>query len=107
MCMSTWRSTRRWCRAQRSEENDWNLSISRYVDTSEEEDRIDVVQAVRKLRELERKGAESEATMNRYLAGLGTVRSEPHSESREDGRQSGGCDAGFGAPGPRQEKRRC
>ena len=36
------------------EKNEWNLNISRYVDTSEEEERIDVAQAVRKLRELER-----------------------------------------------------
>ena len=35
------------------EQNDWNLNISRYVDTSEEEERIDVAEAVRKLRELE------------------------------------------------------
>ena len=34
------------------EQNDWNLNISRYVDTSEEEERIDVAEAVRKLRAL-------------------------------------------------------
>ena len=53
------------------EKNDWNLNISRYVDTSEEEERIDVAEAVRKLRELERERAAAEATMNRYLAELG------------------------------------
>ena len=53
------------------EQNDWNLNISRYVDTSEEEERIDVAEAVRKLRELERERAAAEATMNRYLAELG------------------------------------
>ena len=53
------------------EQNDWNLNISRYVDTSEEEERIDVADAVRKLRELERERTEAEATMNRYLAELG------------------------------------
>ena len=53
------------------EQNDWNLNISRYVDTSEEEERIDVAEAVRKLRDLERERAEAEATMNRYLAELG------------------------------------
>ena len=53
------------------EANDWNLNISRYVDTSEEEERIDVAEAVRKLRELERQRATAEATMNRYLAELG------------------------------------
>ena len=53
------------------EQNDWNLNISRYVDTSEEEERIDVAEAMRKLRELEGERAEAEATMNRYLAELG------------------------------------
>ena len=53
------------------EGNDWNLNISRYVDTAEEEERIDVAEAVTKLRELEQERAEAEATMNRYLAELG------------------------------------
>ena len=53
------------------EQNDWNLNISRYVDTSEEEERIDVAEAVRKLRELELERAAAEATMNRHLAELG------------------------------------
>ncbi len=53
------------------EQNDWNLNISRYVDTSEQEERIDVAAAVRKLRALERERAAAEATMNRYLAELG------------------------------------
>ena len=53
------------------ERNDWNLNISRYVDTSEEEERIDVAEAVRKLRALEGERAAAEAAMNRYLAELG------------------------------------
>ena len=53
------------------ERNDWNLNISRYVDTSDEEERIDVGEAVRKLRELEGEREAAEATMNRYLAELG------------------------------------
>ena len=53
------------------EQNDWNLNISRYVDTSEEEERIDVAEAVRKLRERELERAAAVATMNRYLAELG------------------------------------
>ena len=52
-------------------ENDFNLNISRYVDTSEEEERIDVAEAVRKLRELEGKRAKAEATMGRHLVELG------------------------------------
>ena len=53
------------------EQNDWNLNISRYVDTAEDEERVNVAEAVRKLRELELKRATVEATMNQYLAGLG------------------------------------
>ena len=53
------------------EQNDWNLNISRYVDTSEEEQHIDLAAAVQKLRELERNRAVAEATMNRYLTELG------------------------------------
>ena len=53
------------------EQNDWNLNISRYVDTSEEEERIDVAEAVQKLREFEQQRAAAESTMNRYLAELG------------------------------------
>ena len=55
------------------EQNDWNLNISRYVDTSEKEERIDVREALRKLRELEHERAEAEATMKRHLAELGYV----------------------------------
>ena len=53
------------------ESNDCNLNISRYVDTAEEEERIDVADAVRQLRALERERAAAEATMNRYLTELG------------------------------------
>ena len=51
--------------------NNWDLNISRYVDTSEEEECIDVEEAVRKLRVLELDRAAAEATMNRYLEDLG------------------------------------
>ena len=53
------------------EQNDWNLNISRYVDASDEEERIDVADAVRRLRDLEQERAAAEATMNRYLTELG------------------------------------
>ena len=53
------------------EQNDWNLNISRYVNTSKEEERIDVAEAVRKLRKLEQERAAAEESMNRYLAELG------------------------------------
>ena len=52
------------------EQNDWNLNIGRYVDTSEDEERIDVAKAVRKLRELEQERTIAEAKMNRYIAEL-------------------------------------
>ena len=55
------------------ERNDWNLNISRYVDTAEEEERIDVAEALRRLRELERSRGAAETAMNRYLAELGYV----------------------------------
>ena len=53
------------------EENGWNLNISRYVDTSEEQERIDVGEAVRRLQVLERERAAAEAAINRYLSELG------------------------------------
>ena len=56
------------------EQNDWNLNISRYVDTADEEERIDVRRAIRKLRGLERERLEAAATMNRYLSELGYER---------------------------------
>jgi type I restriction enzyme M protein len=51
--------------------NDFNLNISRYVDTAEEEERIDVAAAVARLRELEQDRAVAEARMHRFLAELG------------------------------------
>ena len=48
-----------------------NLLGRAYVDTSEEEKRIDVAEAIRKLRALEGERAAAEAAMNRYLAELG------------------------------------
>ena len=53
------------------EQSDWNLNISRYVDTQEEEERIDLAGAVRALREMEHQRAAAEATMNAHLAELG------------------------------------
>ncbi|MCX4241339.1 class I SAM-dependent DNA methyltransferase [Paraliomyxa miuraensis] len=53
------------------EKNDWNLNISRYVDTSEEEERVDLQAAVARLRELEKERAEAEGRMNAFLEELG------------------------------------
>ena len=53
------------------EENDHNLNISRYVDTTLEEEPIDVAATLRELRELEARRREIEAKMNEYLRELG------------------------------------
>lgn len=51
--------------------NDFNLNISRYVETAEAAEKIDVRDAIAKLRELEKRRGEAEATMNGYLRELG------------------------------------
>lgn len=53
------------------EENDWNLNISRYVDTAPEEEVVDVALALKELRVLETRRREIEAQMNEYLKELG------------------------------------
>lgn len=52
-------------------ENDWNLNVSRYVDTSEPEERIDVAEALARLREAERARDEAARKMDAMLAELG------------------------------------
>jgi type I restriction enzyme M protein len=53
------------------EANDWSLNISRYVDRSELEERIDLTSAVRQLRALEVERSKAEASMNAFLKDLG------------------------------------
>jgi type I restriction enzyme M protein len=53
------------------EKNDWNLNISRYVETADAAEKVDVAYALSELRELEKKRAEAEAKMNGYLKELG------------------------------------
>jgi len=53
------------------EKNDFNLNISRYVDTAEAAVKVDVRAAVAKLRELEKSRAEAEEKMNGFLRELG------------------------------------
>ncbi len=54
------------------EKNDWNLNISRYVDTSEADvEAIDLTTAIRKLRLAERERGKAEDVMNGYLRELG------------------------------------
>lgn len=70
----TFEDVERYARVVELEEiqkNDGNLTISRYVDTAEEAKKIDVGEAVRKLRELEEARGEAEAVMNRFLRELG------------------------------------
>ena len=51
--------------------NDFNLNISRYVDTAEAEEKVDVRAAVAKLRDLEKARGDAEERMNRFLRELG------------------------------------
>jgi type I restriction enzyme M protein len=53
------------------EKNDFNLNISRYIETADAAEKVDVASAIAKLRELEGKRAEAEAEMSAYLKGLG------------------------------------
>ncbi len=53
------------------EKNDFNLNISRYVQTVDAAIKVDVATAIAKLRELEGKRAETQARMNGYLKELG------------------------------------
>ena len=52
-------------------ENDYNLNISSYIDTTEEEEQIDVAQAIQELKQLELERNEIEATMYSFLKELG------------------------------------
>jgi type I restriction enzyme M protein len=51
--------------------NDFNLNISRYVDTAEAEEKVDVASAVAKLREAEKARDEAKAVMDGFLRELG------------------------------------
>ena len=54
-----------------AKENDFNLNISRYVDSTEPPPQLDVKAELRKLRKLETKRDEAEAKMNKLLAEIG------------------------------------
>lgn len=69
-----YRDVERYARVVTLEEiknNDYNLNISRYVDTSLPEERIDIKDALAKLRQIERERDEAEARMNAFLKELG------------------------------------
>ncbi|MBM7614809.1 type I restriction-modification system subunit M [Alkaliphilus hydrothermalis] len=52
-------------------ENDYNLNISRYVDTTEEEEEVNIEVVLDDIRELKLKMAHSEEELNQYLQELG------------------------------------
>lgn len=52
-------------------ENEYNLNITRYVDTAPEEEKIDVAAVLKELKDLRRSREETERTMNKYLEELG------------------------------------
>jgi type I restriction enzyme M protein len=51
--------------------NDFNLNMSRYIDTADAAEKVDVANALAKLREVEMKRGAAEARMNAYLKELG------------------------------------
>lgn len=53
------------------EKNEFNLNISRYVDTTDAAEKVDVATAIAGLRALERKRSDAEATMHAFLKELG------------------------------------
>jgi type I restriction enzyme M protein len=56
---------------QIAKENDFNLNISRYVDSSEPPPQLDVKTELKKLRKLEAKRNEAEINMNKLLEEIG------------------------------------
>ena len=52
-------------------DNDYNLNISRYVDIVEEEERLDVREELKKLRQLDKERRKAEEEMNAFLKELG------------------------------------
>ncbi|MEW9672403.1 N-6 DNA methylase [Ammoniphilus sp. 3BR4] len=69
-----WEDVEKYCRTVELEEirqNDYNLNIARYVDSTDEEKQIDVAEAIAELRKLEEERQEIELVMNGYLRELG------------------------------------
>jgi len=52
-------------------DNDYNLNISRYVDTNNEEEEIDIPLVIKEINELKNKEIEIESKLNNYLEELG------------------------------------
>ncbi len=51
--------------------NDCNLNISRYVDTAEAEEEIDIAAVIAEIREVKERAAGTETNLNNYLRELG------------------------------------
>lgn len=71
---SNWGDVEKYCRVvDRNEikENDYNLNIARYIDTTEEEEEIDIHDALNDLKKLEQDRKQIEEKMYAYLKELG------------------------------------
>ncbi|MEK5645819.1 type I restriction-modification system subunit M [Paenibacillus rhizosphaerae] len=69
-----WEDQEKFCRVvdiKEIRENDFNLNIARFIDSAEEEDQIDVADALAELRQLEEERTQIEASMYEYLKELG------------------------------------
>lgn len=69
-----WEDQEKYCRVvdlEEIEENDYNLNIARYIDTTEEEEEIDVQAALNDLKKLEQERDKIESKMYGYLKELG------------------------------------
>lgn len=53
------------------QENDYNLNIARYIDTSEEEEQIDISAVLQNIREIEQQEKEIDEKLSDYLVELG------------------------------------
>jgi type I restriction enzyme M protein len=52
------------------EENDWNLNVPRYVDTTEPEEPVDVKQKLSEIEELERNRSQTENKIHEFMEAL-------------------------------------
>ena len=52
-------------------ENDYNLNVSRYVDTTEEEEPVDIQKVIDEIKELEKEEENTKEKLNGYLKELG------------------------------------
>ena len=69
--MRTWSASPTWADLAEIEGNDFNLNISRYVDTTEPVETLSVAEALAQLREAERRRDEASARMDALLAEAG------------------------------------